>query len=300
VASEHKKPSNLLLRFAVGIPVGILAVWFFAFGDLSLLYFLIIGGWIGLREFWRLVGVEHKGARVPLSLFGEIAFVVFLYSVWRHPGMPLDVLIIAGILPILFVAQLVARARTGAPFGHEVGSVMLGVLYVGGLLSYLLRLRQLEGQLVADGLISFESGMFTAPGMIHLTIFPVVGSWCCDTAALFSGKYFGLKKLAPSISPGKTVVGLVGGMVGSAAGVAAYAWTLGILGYVDLWKFIAFGAAVGAFSQLGDLTVSALKREAGLKDSGRIMGAHGGMLDRIDGFLFSLPATYLFFLLVLR
>jgi phosphatidate cytidylyltransferase len=88
-------------------------------------------------------------------------------------------------------------------------------------------------------------------------------------------------------------------MVGSAAGVSAYAYCIGILSYVPLWELAVFGAAVGALSQLGDLTVSAFKREAGVKDTGTAMGAHGGMLDRIDGFLWSLPATYLFFITVL-
>ena len=303
MSAEVKKPSNLLLRFAVGIPVGMVAVWFFAFGDLSLLFFVVAGAWVAIREFWRLVGVEHKSARLPLSLFGEVFMVFFLYSVWSQrvwsqPTMPLDVLIIAGFIPILFMAQLFARARGNPGFGHEVSSVTLGVLYIGGFLSFLFRLKHLELQQL--GAISFDSGIFHAPNMAHLTIFPVVGGWCCDTAAFFSGKYFGLTKLVPSISPGKTVMGLVGGMVGTAAGVTAYAGCIGMLDSVAMWKFIVFGLACGALSQLGDLTMSAFKREVGVKDTGRILGAHGGMLDRIDGFLWSLPATYIFFLLVLR
>jgi phosphatidate cytidylyltransferase len=295
-----RKPSSLFLRFAVGIPVGMVAVWFFAYGGISLLFFVIAGGWIALREFWRLVGVHNRKNAFPLTLFGEVAFVFFLYAVWAHPNMPLDVLIIAGFLPILFMVQLAARAKSGAPFGHEVASVAFGVLYIGGFLSFLLRLQPLEAQLLQAGDISFEAGFFRNVNMTHLTIFPVVGSWCCDTAALFSGKYFGKGKLAPTLSPNKTVVGLAGGMIGSSVGVSAYAWYIGILSYVPLWQFLVFGLIVGAFSQLGDLTVSAFKREAGVKDTGSILGAHGGMLDRVDGFLWSLPATYLFFLLVLR
>jgi len=78
-----------------------------------------------------------------------------------------------------------------------------------------------------------------------------------------------------------------------------YSWIAGFMPDIAAWKLIAFGMIGGAVAQLGDLTVSALKRDANVKDSGKVLGAHGGMLDRIDGFLFAIPVTYVFFLIIL-
>lgn len=297
--SEGKKFSPLLLRFAIGIPFGVLAVWFFAFGNLSLFYFVMIGTWIALREFWNLLGID-RDRQLTLALFGEVATIILLYLAWAHPEIRLDVIIIAWFLPVLFLVQLFKKARFNANFVKEVSGVLFGIVYIGGFMSFLFKLKHLETQLLNNGAISFEKGIFDEPIMSHLTIFPIVCSWCCDTAAFFSGRFFGRGKLAPSISPNKTVVGLAGGMIGSGSGVAAYAWSIGILEYIPLWILILFGMLAGALSQMGDLTVSAFKREAGVKDTGRILGAHGGMLDRIDGFLWSLPVSYLFLSVFIR
>ena len=293
-----RKPSNLALRFAIGIPAGIAAVWFFAFGNLTLLVFVMVASWLALREFWRLTGVAHHGKLFSLARLGELATVIFLYITWAVPSGSPDVLL-AFFLPLLFIVQLFAFARGAKSYLHEVAVVALGVLYIGGFLSFIFRLRELELFLVGIGDLTFSHAFYRSPDMIHLTIFPVLGSWCYDTSAFFAGKYFGSEKLAPSISPKKTIAGLIGGMMGSATGVAVYSYLIGLVGRVPLWELIVFGAAIGAFAQLGDLTVSALKREAQMKDSGRLLGAHGGMLDRIDGFLFAVPGTYIFFMLVL-
>ncbi len=285
------------MRFLIGIPVGTIVVCVFAFGNVSLIILLLLGSWLALREFWAITQVDHPGSRFPLSRMGEIATAILLVSEWIYPIGSLDVLL-ALLLPIFFVFQLMARARGAAGFVREVAVVALGVLYIGGFLSLILKLRNLQIHLQDIGAVTFTHGFFHDPNMIHFTLFPVLAGWCCDTAAFFAGKYFGKGKLAPTISPNKTVVGLVGGMVGSAAGVTLYAWIIGLIGQVQVSEMIAFGALAGAFSQLGDLAVSAIKREAGMKDTGKLMGAHGGLLDRIDGFLFALPATYLFFRLV--
>lgn len=298
MAAENRKPSNLLLRFLIGIPVGGIAVGIFAFGNYTLLLLALVGSWFTLREFWRLTGVDHPGEFFILARLGELATLILLYLSWANPSGSLDIML-AIFLPVFFIAQLVARARGGESFTREVAMVTLGVLYIGGFASFVFRLRNLQIYLQEIDAIELSTRFFNAPDMIHLTIFPVLASWCCDTAAFFSGKYFGRLQLAPTISPKKTVAGLIGGMVGSATGVSVYAWIIGLIGEVQLYEFIAFGALAAAFSQLGDLTMSAIKREARRKDSGRILGAHGGMLDRIDGFLFALPATYIFFILVL-
>jgi phosphatidate cytidylyltransferase len=298
VSGEGKKSSNLALRFAIGIPVGAIVVCLLAFGSVSLMVFIVILAWLSLREFWRLTGVDRPGVAVPLARVGEIAIVILLFTTWAYPDGSFAVML-AVALPIFFIYQLVRRAHGADSYLREIAVVTLGVIYIGGLLSFIFRLRHLQIFLEESGALTFSTGFFHIPGMIHFTIFAVIASWGCDTAALLSGKYFGRAKLAPNISPKKTIAGLVGGMFGSATAVVIYAWLVGLIGQVAIYELIAFGAMTAAFSQLGDLTVSAIKREANLKDTSSLLGPHGGVLDRIDGFLFALPATYIFFLLVL-
>lgn len=113
-----------------------------------------------------------------------------------------------------------------------------------------------------------------------------------DTGAYFCGRAFGRHKLAPSISPGKTIEGLLGGLVLAAIAGATGAWLAGF----EPLGFALVGVSVGLISVVGDLSVSAFKRNAGLKDSGWVLPGHGGVLDRIDGLL---PALPLFLLLLL-
>ena len=112
--------------------------------------------------------------------------------------------------------------------------------------------------------------------------------WIADIGAYFSGRQFGKHKLAPAISPGKTWEGLVGGMV------ANLMWILGVYqissGWgLGLWPFILIGVATSLISVVGDLFESILKREAGVKDSGKLLPGHGGMLDRIDSVIAASP-----------
>ncbi len=288
----------MFLRFAIGVPIGAVVVCILAFGSVSLMLFIVLAAWFALREFWRITGVDHPGVAVPLARVGEITAVILLFTTWMYPDGSFAVML-AIALPIFFIYQLVRRVHGADSYLREISVVTLGVIYIGGLLSFTFRLRHLQIFLEESGALTFSTGFFNVPGMIHFTVFAVIASWGCDTAALLTGKFLGRAKLAPNISPKKTIAGLIGGMVGSATATVSYAWLVGLIGQVAIYELIAFGAMTAAFSQLGDLTVSAIKREANLKDTSSLLGPHGGALDRIDGFLFALPATYIFFLLVL-
>ena len=116
-----------------------------------------------------------------------------------------------------------------------------------------------------------------------------------DSAAFFSGKLWGKRKLAPLISPGKTIAGAVGAMVGAvppALIVCAYG-----LPEIPAMEAALLGVAVAALGMIGDLAESLMKRWAGVKDSGTVFPGHGGMLDRLDSLLFGAPALYYYFLL---
>jgi len=126
----------------------------------------------------------------------------------------------------------------------------------------------------------------------HWVLMGVVAVSIGDTLAYFTGKAVGRTKLAPAISPNKTVEGAVGGLLGSVAGAALYAH--GFWREVPAWYAAAAGGAVGIFGQGGDLFESLLKRAAGVKDSGTIFPGHGGILDRADGVLAAGPVLHLF------
>lgn len=127
----------------------------------------------------------------------------------------------------------------------------------------------------------------------YLFLIPFVAAWLTDTFALFSGKLFGKHPLAPLVSPKKTVEGAIGGIVGAVISMLLYGYILKIgfsltpnYGVLALIGFL--GSIVG---QIGDLSMSVIKRKYGIKDYGRIMPGHGGVLDRFDSVLFTAPMT---------
>jgi phosphatidate cytidylyltransferase len=122
-------------------------------------------------------------------------------------------------------------------------------------------------------------------------------TWATDIFAYFAGRSIGGPKLAPKISPNKTWAGLIGGMAGAAVVGAVFAYLSGIA--VDLPDFLWLGAPMGLLAQLGDLYESSVKRRCGVKDSGSLLPGHGGVLDRLDGLLPVILATFLVLIVLL-
>jgi len=157
------------------------------------------------------------------------------------------------------------KMRTGA-------TLVLGSVYVGGLLAMYPR-------------------TLILPRGEHWVLLGILSVSAGDTMAYFTGRAFGKRKLAPAVSPNKTVEGAIGGLLGSVACAALYAH--GFLPATPAWYAAAAGGAVGAFGQGGDLVESLMKRAAGVKDSGTLFPGHGGVFDRADGILAAGPALYL-------
>jgi phosphatidate cytidylyltransferase len=123
-----------------------------------------------------------------------------------------------------------------------------------------------------------------------MMLFAAMGVWATDTFAYFVGWTVGKTPMAPVLSPGKTVEGAVGGLVGAViVGLCFGLWI-----HLPWVHSLVGGVIAGLAGQIGDLFASALKREAGIKDFGRIMPGHGGILDRVDSLLFSIPLAYLY------
>jgi phosphatidate cytidylyltransferase len=179
----------------------------------------------------------------------------------------------AGLALVVILGLVLPLVRTTDPLGatQRLGLSLLGVLYFGFLTGHIVLLRAGE-----DGW-----------RWVLFTVFTAMGS---DSGGYFAGRAFGRHKLAPTVSPSKTVEGGIGAIAG--AMVIAVLAKLIILPVLGLREAMALGAAVSVLAQLGDLCESALKRAFGAKDSGWIIPGHGGILDRLDSLLFPIVFAY--------
>jgi len=232
----------------------------------------------GLFEFYSLTKkLELKADAAVGFLWAAALFVGFVFDA---PAKQPD--LILATLAAFVISLLASQAfRFKADFSKMltgVGVTMLGVIYVAFLGGFLVATR-----MGFDNRVDLSSHLL---GYFFLVIF------CSDIGAYFAGRAFGKHKLASAISPGKTVEGLIGGLI-AAAGAAAIAtvWFFPELPYESSIPLAIVLAAVGV---LGDLAESAMKRGAGAKDTASILPGHGGFLDRLDSLLFGAPILYYF------
>jgi phosphatidate cytidylyltransferase len=263
----------------VGITLGILLV--FGFGGVLFVPAIGILALIGVHEFYR--GARQIGFQ-PAEWAGWLGCILLIGSrVWK----PVEDTLLADLLLLFMITIALEIARPARAPIKNMGATVLGVAYVGGLFTFLVRLRAIS--IPQFNVLNLQSSWLdTGSYGAWLVLFLLLVTWACDTGAYFTGKFLGKRKLAPTISPGKTVEGAIGGVV-SAMIVALLA---GSLVAFPLVNRILVGAVIAATSIIGDLVESAMKREIGIKDFGSIMPGHGGVLDRFDSLLFSAPALF--------
>ena len=233
---------------------------------------------LGLFEFYVLAKKRDLKPDAVAGYLGAAGLFVVFYIV--RPWQLLDMLFLIQAVLIVFIpGTLVAATLRGAPFEKmlaSAGATILGVLYVVFLGGHLVAVRTGFAQEVSADLLSFF-------------FLILMGA---DIGAYYVGKTFGKHKLAPSISPGKTWEGVVGGFVASLLMAAlAHFWFFPEL---PLKIALPLAAVMTVLGILGDLTESALKRGAGAKDAAKILPGHGGVLDRLDSLLFNAPLIYYF------
>jgi phosphatidate cytidylyltransferase len=228
---------------------------------------------LGLAEFFGLL--RARGIR-PMQRVGILLGAVFFLEVcW--PGVALvPILPLAALLPLGFALW----RGTDVESVSAAAVTLLGSLYLGALGGTIAGLRLLEP---------------AAQGAWRVTLLLVIVVFS-DTLAFFVGHAIGRRRLAPAVSPGKSVEGALGGIVGGMLGALAVQ-RLGMPG-LPLAHALLLGVAVAVLGIVGDLDESLLKRWAGVKDSGRLLPGHGGMLDRLDSLLFGAPVLYYYFLCV--
>ncbi len=256
--------SNQIQRVLTGIvliPTVLGVVWYappMVFGALAALLAALVA-----REY---LDLAHKGGLAP----HDIATYVFVVLAVAWPVFAIPV----PYEPLLMMLALVLAMRPERNLEKSLtgaASTVLGVLYTGLPFALLVALRgHPKGQ--------------------ALVLYVLVLTWVGDTAAYYAGRSMGRHKLAPRVSPGKTWEGTFASLL--AAMVLGYFAMNYFVPNVPLWLNLLTAALVNVAGQLGDLAESALKRGAGVKDSGGLLPGHGGALDRVDALLFAIPVMW--------
>ena len=254
--------ADLRGRIVAGVPAVIFAIfiviqggWWFAAGALLL-------GLACLHELFEL----FADAR-PARLAGFLAMIGLVVAAKEGDFMHLALVLVC-LFPVLFLLTVAGPSAEGGTFGMAV--VVLGVTWIGLAIAHAVLLRELP-----------HGG-----GIMAAVLF---GTFVGDTGAYFGGRAFGRRRMAPRISPNKTLEGLACGILTAVLTV----WIVNLYqDWIDTAEALVLGAAVALAAPLGDLFESFIKRDAGTKDTGRLFGAHGGALDRLDAVLFSLVVGY--------
>lgn len=262
--------SDTTARVLYAIPAIAFAIFIVASGGLVFALGVILLGVVCLHELYEMT------ARVrPVKLAGFLAIIGIVLS--AHFGDQFQVVLALALSILLtFVLSLARPGRANVSWA--IAATLLGIFWIGLALAHAVMLRELPhgGALLVDVL---------------------VGTFIGDTCAYFAGRSFGRRPLAPLISPNKTLEGLIGGIAGG-----TFAFWLFAFAYQDWFPggyALLIGFTVALAAPVGDLFESMLKRDLQVKDTSRLMGAHGGLLDRLDALLFSVVAAYYVSLAVL-
>lgn len=223
---------------------------------------------IGLFEVYRVVGIE----KTLLAVFGYIAAIVY-YVLLRFFGTEFVLPVLIGLLLCVLATYVFTFPKYKT---EKVMMSIFGFVYVVVLMSFLYLIRMTD-----DGIYTFW------------LIF--IGSWICDTCAYLTGVTCGKHKMSPVLSPKKSIEGAIGGVLGAAAVGAIYGAVVG--NYLEsvsnpILVFAIMCGVAGLVSMVGDLSASAIKRNYEIKDYGKLIPGHGGILDRFDSVIFIAPVIY--------
>lgn len=269
------------LKTLVGIITGIIALVVVLLGGKVMGAVVLILNMIGLWEFYHVF--EIKGHR-PMKWVGFLYLIVIPFLIFTGISEPITIKIASvgdtnlfAILQYIIIAILLTMIVVEHSKYNVIDAAItvIGGYYVVYLSGFFLLLRYME------------KGVF-------LFFIALIGTVSSDTVAQIFGSQWGKKKLIPEVSPKKTVMGSIGAFVGPLIFVVLYGFIINRVGVVNIpiYHFIILALLLGAGAQIGDLTASAMKRYTGVKDFGKIIPGHGGILDRIDSLLFCVPMVY--------
>ncbi|MDD3279473.1 MAG: phosphatidate cytidylyltransferase [Lachnospiraceae bacterium] len=251
-------------RLISGIVLVLIALLTIGTGGWVLFGTLLIISLIGAFELYRAMHV-HEGKLNSLEIISYLGIVLYYLSITMQESRYHTCAMILCLILILFI-YVFSYPKYHA---NQIMAAFFGIIYVAVMLSYIYQIRRLP------------DGKF----MVWLVF---LCSWGCDTCAYCVGVLFGKHKMAPVLSPKKSIEGAVGGVVGAA-----------LLGFIFQWitvgmsyEYAVICAIGGLISMIGDLAASAIKRNMDIKDYGKLIPGHGGILDRFDSVIITAPIIY--------
>ena len=258
-------------RLISGIILVIIALATIISGSWILFFTLLVVSLIGMRELYKVMKVSDEHVTV-LELVGYLGAVLYYIAMKADFGNYGTMAIIISMILILFVYVF------GYPKYHaeQVMAAFFGFFYVAVMLSYVYQIRTLERGL-------------------YLAFLVFLCSWGCDTCAYCVGMLIGKHKMSPKLSPKKSVEGAVGGVAGAALLTALYCFIFRSPMHLERGEIVilaVIAAIAGLISMVGDLTASAIKRNYDIKDYGKLIPGHGGILDRFDSMIITAPIIY--------
>ena len=268
-----------ILTAVVGIPIAMLVIYK---GGALLFAAVLALALIAAREYYYAALQRGIHPNVPLGYLGVLLLVLLAWLVPADGFEVAQLLVVAGMV----MAALAFWGLSGQTVGAIAngGATIAGAFYAG-LFAYLMSMRYV---VQADFFLGGSKRTVDA-GFGYLLLLLAV-TWLADTAAYAVGRQWGSTRLAPRVSPGKTVEGAVAGLgMGTIAGLL-----LGPQLGLSAWHGLALGLIAGVLGQVGGLAASAGKRDAGIKDFPLLFPGHGGVLDRFDALLFNAPAFYFY------
>ena len=276
---EEKEKQNSIKRNLTGFTIGIIAAVCILLGGIFLLGLLLIVILVASKEYAHILRV--KGFHPSFSIMAFVGVLLCLATAINRLDLIPAILTTGTIFSFLIVLFMGRQ-----PYIANVATTAMGFMYGALLPCHIILIRQIEINANTSNFLIYEpsEGFF-------LTMFTFLCILVTDTAAYFFGSRYGKHKLSAVISPKKTVEGAVAGSL-----MALLFSLTGVL-YTALnwWECLIAGLLITVFAQLGDLSESLIKRDAGVKDSSNILPGHGGFLDRTDSYIFALPVAYYYF-----
>ena len=256
-------------RMLTGFIMGTIAMSAIIYGKWAILLMLLVIIFFASKEYVKIL--EHKGFYPNLKVMFLSQLIIASIAYFQRFDLVAVALTFCSIGAFMWV---LFRGRQ--PYIANVATTLLGIIYCGWFPLHLIFLRHLSSERFHDGL-GFVVLMFTA---ILLT----------DIGCYYAGRHLGKHKLAPIVSPNKTIEGSIGGAIAAVIGALIIGYFLQLEWYFS----VMLGFLCTVFAQIGDLCESLLKRDAGVKDSGHSLPGHGGFLDRTDSFILTIPVMYYF------